>query len=249
MAALKNNSKRVGLLDELRGFAIICMVVYHAMYDLKFIFGVDVPIFFEGWFDIIRDIFAGLFIFISGTVCRFSQNNIKRGAQCFFLGMLITFVTPFFSSVPVTFGILHFLGISMIIYGLCEKLLDYIPSLVGIIIFAILFVLTWNVQNGFIGIGGLFEWYLPQKAYEVGVLFPFGMYNNSFASSDYFPLFPWLFLFLAGSFFGIWAKDGSLPKFFYPVHIRWLAAVGRNTIWIYLLHQPVVYLIFSLIFH
>ena len=110
-------------------------------------------------------------------------------------------------------------------------------------------MLTWNVQNGFIGIGGLFEWYLPQKAYDVGVLFPFGLYNSSFESSDYFPLFPWLFLFLAGSFFGIWAKNGSLPKFFYPVHIRWLAAVGRNTIWIYLLHQPVVFLIFSLIFH
>ena len=58
MGNLKTNSKRVGLLDELRGFAILCMVVYHAMYDLKFIFGVDVPIFFDSWFNIIRDIFA-----------------------------------------------------------------------------------------------------------------------------------------------------------------------------------------------
>ena len=46
-------SARVGLLDELRGFAIICMVVYHAMYDLKYIFGLDVPVFFEDWFGII----------------------------------------------------------------------------------------------------------------------------------------------------------------------------------------------------
>ena len=248
MGDLKSNSKRVGLLDEIRGFAIICMVVYHAMYDLKYIFGVDVPIFFEGWFNIIRDVFAGAFIFISGAVCRYSKNNIKRGVQCFFLGMLITFVTPFFSSAPVVFGILHFLGISMMIFGLTEKLLDCIPALVGFIVFAVLFVLTWNVQYGFIGIGGLFEWHLPQKAYEVGVFFPFGMYNSDFYSSDYFPLFPWLFLFLAGSCFGVWAKEGALPRFFYPVHIKWLAAVGRNTIWIYLLHQPVVYLIFSLIF-
>lgn len=248
MGDLKSNSKRVGLLDEIRGFAIICMVIYHAMYDLKYIFGVDVPIFFDWWFNIIRDIFAGTFIFISGAVCRYSKNNIKRGVQCFFLGMLITFVTPFFGSAPVLFGILHFLGISMMIFGLTEKLLDNIPALVGFIVFAILFVLTWNVQYGFIGIGGLFEWHLPQKAYEVGVFFPFGMYNSGFLSPDYFPLFPWLFLFLAGSCFGVWAKSGALPKFFYPVHIKWLAAVGRNTIWIYLLHQPVVYLIFSLIF-
>ena len=60
-----SGSSRVGILDELRGFAIICMVVYHAMYDLKYLFGLDIPIFFDGWFDVIRDIFAGLFIFIS----------------------------------------------------------------------------------------------------------------------------------------------------------------------------------------
>ena len=57
-----SGSSRVGILDELRGFAIICMVVYHAMYDLKYLFGLDIPIFFDGWFDVIRDIFAGLFI-------------------------------------------------------------------------------------------------------------------------------------------------------------------------------------------
>lgn len=248
MGEIKNNSKRVGLLDELRGFAIICMVVYHAMYDLKYIFGVDIPIFFESWFYVIRDIFSGLFIFISGTVCRFSRNNVKRGAQCFFLGMIITFVTPFFSSLPIQFGILHFLGISMMLFGLTEKILDYIPALVGIIVFALLFAITWNIPMGFIGIKGLFEIHLPAKAFEVGVLFPFGLHNASFVSSDYFPLFPWFFLFLAGSCFGIWAKEGSLPKFFYPTHIKWIAAVGRNTIWVYILHQPVVYLIFSLIF-
>ena len=86
MENAQKKGSRVGILDELRGFAIICMVVYHAMYDLKYIFGLDVPVFFDGWFDVIRDIFAGLFIFISGTVCRYSSNNIKRGAQCFFIG-------------------------------------------------------------------------------------------------------------------------------------------------------------------
>ena len=69
MENAQKKGSRVGILDELRGFAIICMVVYHAMYDLKYIFGLDVPVFFDGWFDVIRDIFAGLFLFISGTVC------------------------------------------------------------------------------------------------------------------------------------------------------------------------------------
>ena len=125
---------RVGLLDEVRGFAIICMVVYHAMYDLRFVFGLDVPIFFEDWFDVIRDVFAGMFIFISGTVCRYSRNNLKRGAQCFFIGMVMTFVMPFFTGGTIYFGILHFLGVSMMLFGLGEKLFDILPAWVGIIV-------------------------------------------------------------------------------------------------------------------
>ncbi len=248
MAKKDNTSGRVGLLDELRGFAIICMVVYHTMYQLKYTFGVDVPVFFDGWFNVVRDIFAGLFIFISGAVCRFSKNNIKRGAQCFFLGMILTFVTPFFSDGTICFGILHMLGVSMMLFGLGEQIFDCLPALAGILISAVLFVLTIGVKDGFIGIGGLFELQLPEQAYNVGVLFPFGMYSRGFVSLDYFPLLPWFFLFIAGSYFGIWAKNKSLPGFFYPTHIKWLAAVGRHTIWIYMLHVPIIYLIFSLIF-
>lgn len=251
-------NSRVYLLDEIRGLAIICMVVYHTMFDLKYIFEVDVPIFFEDWFDIIRDIFAGTFIFISGAVCRFSRNNLKRGVQCFFLGMIITFVTPFFSEQYVWFGILHFLGISMMLFGLGEKLLDFLPPLAGLLIFGTLFALTQhvpdiyvdefkNVTYGFFGIKGVFEWIIPEAAH-VDVLFPFGLHSPNFGSSDYFPLMPWFFLFAAGSYFGIWAKENALPKFFYNKHIGWLSAVGQHTIWIYMLHQPVVFGICSLIF-
>jgi len=205
-----------------------------------------------------RSIFAGLFIFISGTVCRYSSNNIKRGAQCFFIGMIMTFVMPFFTSGTVMFGILHFLGVSMMLFGLGQKLFDLLPSWVGIGVCVLLFILTMNVRltyangmisPGYIGIPNLFAIKLPMEAYNVGVLFPLGLHNASFSSSDYFPMMPWFFLFLAGSYFGIIAKAGRLPKFCYPTHIKWLAAVGRYTIWIYVLHQPVLYGIFSLIFH
>ena len=81
------------------------------------------------------------------------------------------------------------------------------------------------------------------------MLFPLGLHDSGFASADYFPMMPWFFLFIAGSYFGIIAKDGRLPKFCYPTHIKWLAVVGRYTIWIYVLHQPIIYFIFSLIFH
>ena len=247
MGQTKNNN-RVILLDEIRGFAILCMVVYHTMFQLKYTFEVDVPIFFESWFDVIRFIFAGGFIFISGAMCRFSRNNLKRGVQCFFLGMVITFVTPFFSEWTIDFGILHFLGISMMLYGLFGEALEKVPSFAGIIICALLTFITWNVHNGYIGISRLFELSLPQKAYDVGVLSPLGFSPGTYEAGDYFPMLPWMFIFFGGSYFGKWAKDGSLPQFFYNSHVKWLAAVGRVTIWIYLLHLPLIMLVCTLVF-
>lgn len=246
--AQNKSGTRVILLDEIRGFAILCMVVYHTMFQLKFSFGVDVPIFFESWFNVIRDIFAGGFIFISGVMCRFSRNNLKRGVQCFFLGMIITFVTPFFSEWTINFGILHFLGISMMLYGLFGEALERVPAFVGITLSALLAVLTWNVINGYVGIPKLFEIDLPKAAYDVGVLFPFGLPSSTYTTGDYFPLLPWIFVFFGGSYFGEWAKNGSLPRFFYNSHIKWLAAVGRYTIWIYMLHVPLIFLVCTLIF-
>lgn len=248
MTSAGKKSSRVGIFDELRGFAIICMVVYHAMYDLKYLHGIDVPVFFEDWFDIIRDIFAGTFMFISGAVCKYSSNNLKRGVQCFFIGMIMTFVLPFFTSGTIMFGILHFMGVCMMLYGLGERFLCKIPSIIGIAACVFLYIFTMNIGSGYLGFGGLAIINIPQRAYDVGVLFPLGLKNGFFASSDYFPLLPWAFVFFAGSFFGVYAKNGDLPRWAYNTRLPWLASVGRYTIWIYILHQPVLYFIFNLIF-
>ncbi|MCL2634436.1 MAG: DUF1624 domain-containing protein [Oscillospiraceae bacterium] len=245
---MRENNKRAGFLDEVRGFAILCMVVYHVMFLLKFQFEVDVKIFFESWFSYIQSFFAGTFIFISGTVCRYSKNNIKRGAQCFLLGMVVTFVVALFvPQFPILFGILHFMGICMILFGLGEKMWDYIPAFIGIIICVALFVLTFNVRNGYLGFGEL-SIALPDMLYEARLLFPLGFRYKGFDSADYFPLFPWMFLFFAGGYFGVYVKNNQMPAFFYKTRVRFLAATGRYTIWIYLLHQPIAFLILSIIF-
>jgi len=243
-------TKRIGLLDEIRGFAILCMVVYHFMFSLENFYDVNVPIFFESWFDIIRSIFAGTFIFISGCVCRFSRNNLKRGVQCFFLGMVITFVVAFAQpDFPIHFGILHLLGISMIIFALAERFFEAVPPLIGIILFAFLFLVFQNVKNGYIGFEGLFSVTMPEDLYKAGVLFPFGFTNPAVSYSDYFPLLPWFCVFAAGSFFGVYAKENALPRWFYKTRVKFLAATGRYTIWIYMLHQPIIIAILNIIFN
>ena len=240
---------RVGLLDELRGFAIICMVVYHLMYNLKFIFGVDVPIFFDSWFYVVQTIFAGTFIFISGIVCNYSRSNLKRGVQCFFIGMVFTFVTAFvLPDAPVLFGVLHCLGICMMIYGLSEKVIDIFPTFIGFVICVFLFMLTYNFCTGYSGIAELLRFKMPSFLYSTSVLFPLGFPGSGFVSSDYFPIFPWLFLFIAGSFFGVYVKEGIMPAFFYKTRFKLFAAAGRYSLWIYVLHQVIIYPILCIIF-
>jgi len=242
-------TKRVGLLDEIRGFAIICMVIYHVLYSMNEFFDVNVPVFFDSWFGHVRDLFAGTFIFISGCVCRFSRNNLKRGVLCFFLGMLITYIVTFAQpGVIIHFGILHLLGLSMVIYALAEPFFDFVPPLPGIIIFGFLFFATFNLRNGYLGFENIYSIALPDKLYEPGILFPFGFIAPRTGYSDYFPLLPWFCVFAAGCFFGVYAKENRLPRYFYRTRVRFLAVTGRYTIWIYLLHQPVAMAVLNLIY-
>ena len=250
--SLANNmktSKRVGLIDEIRGFAILCMVFYHLAYDLVVIFEMDVPLFGTPLLDALQAIFAGAFIFISGAACRYSRNNLKRGVLCLGAGIIITYVTGLFAPEQIVrFGILHMLGTAMIIFGLVEVLLDKLSPLVGMAVFGVLFVLFYNTIDGFFGIKGLFELECPIELYKAGVMYPLGFYGYNFQSSDYFPLLPWLFLFIAGSYFGVLLKGGTMPKWFYATHCKPLAFVGRKTMWIYLLHQPVIMAVIWIIF-
>lgn len=241
--------RRAGLLDEVRGFCIICMVVYHVMFDLNYNFGIHVPIMFDSWFDIIRDIFAGMFMFISGISCRYSRNNAKRGIQCFFIGMVITFIFAFFSpGAPILFGILHFMGISMMIYGIWDKYILKISAKAGVIICTVLFIMTRGIVYGYLGPAAGIGIKLPDMLYNAGLLFPLGFIKNGFISMDYFPLLPWIFVFLAGAYIGEYAVNDKMPAFFYKTHFKPLAVAGRYTLWIYILHQPIAMLIFFLIF-
>jgi uncharacterized membrane protein len=225
------------------------MVVYHVLYSMQRFYGVDVPIFFDDWFGIIRNIFAGTFIFISGTVCRFSRNNLKRGVLCFFLGMLITYVVTLAEpGVIIHFGILHLLGISMIIFALTEPFFDLVPPLPGMLVFGFLFFALFGITSGYIGFERLFHIELPNNLYTAGVLFPFGFIAPEANYSDYFPLLPWFCVFAAGCFFGVYARENRLPRYFYKPRVKFLATTGRYTIWIYLLHQPIAMAILNLIF-
>ncbi len=241
--------KRVGIMDEVRGLAVISMVIYHLYFDLRYFYGVNmgetVDVIFDWW----QPLIAGTFIVVSGASCLYARDNVRRGALCFIIGMCFTFVTAFITPyAPITFGILHLLGISMIIYGFIGRAAEYIPAAVGIALFALLYAMCLNVPSGSFGFPGLFSLPLPDFLYSAKLLFPLGFPSADYSSLDYFPLLPHFFLFMAGSSLGVIFKSGRAAKGFYTTRFSGLAWIGRHAMIIYILHQPVLILILEIIF-
>jgi len=249
---LRHQNRRINLIDELRGFCIILMVAYHAGYNLVYIFGVDIPFFHAPVLrDVLQPLVAGTFVIISGVVSRYSKSNIKRGILVFLCGLAITVATAYFMPEQlIIFGILHLLGICMIIQGIISKSAGAnrparLPALPGAIMFLALFFIAYDVPRGYLGfVDAAVFIELPAALYTSIWLSPLGFPAPGFFSVDYFPMLPWMFLFFAGSSLGMIFRAGSAPEFFYRKHSRFFSAVGRCTLIIYLLHQPILYGLF-----
>ncbi len=241
--------KRAGIIDETRGIAVISMVIYHLYFDLTYFYGVDMGKLIDVAMDWWQPLIAGTFIFISGVAANYSRNNFKRGVLCFFIGMAFTFATAFITpEAPIYFGVLHLLGVCMMIYGFIGQFTSRIPWVLGMILFALLYFLTINVPHGYIGFNWLFRIDLPDVLYNARLLFPLGFRANSFASLDYFPLLPNFMLFMSGASLGVLFKSGRAAKGMYMVRFSGLAFIGRHAMLVYILHQPVLIAVLELVF-
>lgn len=217
---------RIQLIDAIRGLCVIMMIIHHLLYDFVEFLGAPEWLFTNPIFDFLHYVFAGLFIILSGVSSRFSRSNVKRGIKVIAAALAITAIT-YVIDMPIYFGILHFLGFSMVFYGLTKKLFDKIPGIAAPFIYILLLIAS-AVAVGNINIESKYLWML-------GITYP------GFFSADYFPIFPWIFVFLFGTWLGRHIKDGHLPKWFYTAKPRVLPAVGRKAFIIYLVHQPVLY--------
>ena len=248
MSSITTKRPRAGLLDEWRGVALICMIFYHTAYDLYAMFGVPLPLFTSPFYVYLQKFIGCSFILISGISCSYSRSNLRRGLICFGCGMLMTLGTALvMPDQLILFGVLHFLGAAMMIFALLKKLLDKVSTAWGLRLSLLLFLLFQNVSYGWIGLGPA-RLMLPRALYSSNLLFPLGFFGPSFSSADYYPLLPWLFLFLFGAFWGRLWKEGKMPAFVYQVHLKPLALLGRRTILVYLVHQPLIYGVLMLIF-
>ena len=224
--------QRIELIDGLRGFAVVLMVIHHMLFDLVEFLNAPAWLFSNPVFNILHYVFAGLFIFLSGISSKFSRSNVKRGLKAFALALGITVVT-YLIEAPIRFGVLHLLGFSMVFYGLTRRLWDGIPRKAAPFIYLALLV------------GSALAVHLIVIDFEH--IWMLGWTVKGFVSYDYFPILPWLFVFLAGTWAGQYIIEERLPRRFYEQKVPLFPAIGRKSLLIYILHQPIIYAIVMLI--
>lgn len=234
-------AKRLWLPDVLRGAALVNMLAYHALYDWVYVFGHT-----GGWYDIWspgchiwQQYICWSFILLSGFSFPLARRPLKNGLVVAGCAVVLTVATVgFMPSESIWFGVLHLNAAAVLLTCLVRPWLQKCPAGLGLAVCAALFALTNQIPEGYLGFETLRLCALP-GAWYASNLFWLGLPDlTRFASADYFPLVPWLFLFWCGYFLaGIWhPKRGPAPA-----PLRPLAAVGRYTLWVYMLHQPVIY--------
>jgi len=125
----KKKRGRIPEIDFLRGLALLLMVWHHAMYDVRYIFGIDAFAFQDSyWFYRIgRPIVLALFLLVSGISTRFSGNNLKRGLRMLLFAVIATVLTAIVEVITnwmgvIFFNVFHVIALSTLCYVLIEHL-------------------------------------------------------------------------------------------------------------------------------
>lgn len=218
---------RLLFLDGWRGLALCLMLLYHLLFDFYMFGWMSWEQLSSPLLTLLERFIAFSFILCAGISATLSRSNVKRGIVTLAAGAVVTAVS-FAVGAPIRFGVLQFLGMAMLIYAAFGRWVRRVPERIAPILWTALFVIFWFVTE---------RVYVP-----VRWLFWLGFRDPAYISYDHFPILPYIFLFFLGSWLGEqirkhrerFAKlDGYAPA--------WLAWVGRRTLIVYLIHQPVLF--------
>lgn len=234
------------LIDGIRGLALLNMLLFHFSYDYFMVFARDRSWYFKPWSHAWQQGICLTFLFLSGVAWHFGHNNLKKGLLLNLYGLVITAVTyVFLPSETVWFGILNGIGCATLLLCLLDRLGRRIASpagnLCGLILSFLLFLLLRDVSEGYLGFGSFHVLALPSWLYRPKFMTILGFPFPGFVSSDYFPILPWSLVPICGYWFWKLIRPYEKCLAFFRIRIPLLSPLGRRTIWIYMLHQPVLY--------
>jgi uncharacterized membrane protein len=239
---LKKTTGRFWEIDFIRGFAIILMIFFHVLYDLNYFKITDYPMY-SGILLYLARVSAAIFVILVGVSLSISYSKVKnilttnkiilkylkRGFITILFGIIISIISWYY--IPkgfVIFGILHFIGTSIILS------LIFIHYRFFNIIFGIIIIIL-----------GL---YLRTLSFDFNYLIPLGFIPYNYWSIDHFPLLPWFGIILIGITIGNILYPNKIRKFEIidrtkNTIVKLFCFLGRNSLIIYFLHQPIIILL------
>lgn len=239
--------ERVRVFDALRGFSVLSMMGFHLCYDLRYLYGLPMAWFASPLVDVWRASISWTFLFVAGCMCVFSRSNLRRGLVYGAFALLIFVATSVAAAdVPISFGIIFCMSACTLAYALLERLrLAPRGPVAGSLLLA-LFVMCLGVTRGHVGVGPLTV-ELPASLYATDYLSWLGFPGPTFESGDYYPVLPYLLMYLSGTSFGRkWAEEGY-PDWCFRKTSRPLEFLGRHTLAVYVLHQPILIAVLLLV--
>lgn len=239
MMTMATGSQRYWEIDTVRGVAILMMITFHVVYDLDYFGGADIGAASRSWRSFAQAT-ATLFLLLVGISLTLSYSRavqrldeaalplkyLKRGARIFLYGMAITVVTwLFLPHGVILFGVLHCIGLSIVLaYPLVRH--PWPSLLLGAACIA----------------GGIA---VSSVEANTNLLLWLGLRTGDLYMFDYFPLLPWLGVVLLGIFLGNTLYPGGERRFGLPnlsdrPTMGLLPWMGRHSLAIYLVHQPLL---------
>ena len=231
-------------IDLARGIAVVTMILFHSAFDLDFL-GVLPLNVTGGPLQVLAYLTASTFIFIVGVSFTISHARAKRrltgrdlalkylrrGLTIFGYGLVITAVTwLLLPSVCIVFGILHFIGVAILLAP---------------------FFVRFGTANLITGTACILAGYAANAVTGPWPLLWLGIHPEPFASLDYVPLLPWFGLVLigmaCGSLFYPGGRRGFLLSAAEPALARPFEFLGRHSLVIYFLHQPLILLLIAVL--